>query len=53
MPCLTQTHLKQTVERLAELVGEVVLGIDRQVVLQNIHRILAALVRRSSLGSLA
>lgn len=47
-----KTHLKQTAKRLAELVGEVVLGIDRQVVLKNIDRVLAALVRCSSLGSL-
>lgn len=49
----TKTHLKQTAEWLAQLVGEVVLGIDRQVVLKHVDRVLAALVCCSSLGSLA
>ena len=47
-----RTHLKQTAERFAQLVGKVVLGVDRQVVLKNVDRVLAALVRCSSLGSL-
>lgn len=37
-------HLKQAAERFAELISEVVLGIDRQIVLQDIHRILTTFV---------
>ncbi len=51
--CGTTTHLKQTAEWLAQLVGKVVLGIDRQVILEHVDRVLAALVCCSPLGSLA
>lgn len=48
-----KTHLKKAGEWLAQLVREVVLGVDRQVVLENIDRVLAALVRCGSLRGLA
>lgn len=47
-----RTHLEETAERLTELVGEVVLRVDGQTVLQNVHRVLAALVRCSPLRRL-
>lgn len=48
----TSTYLEQTAERFAELIGEVVLCVDGQIVLQNEHGVFASLVRGSSLGRL-
>lgn len=47
-----ETHLKEAGEWLAELVGEVILRVDRQVVFKDIDRVLAALVSCSSLRGL-
>lgn len=48
----THDRLEDTHERLGELVLEVVLGVDRDVVLENVERIFGLFIRASILRSL-